>query len=235
MPKLSRRRHKAPQPEGGSGESDRAGHEASDDAGPTPAIPPDGGPSVDFTQLGAQVATVLASAKEAAEKMMLEADVEARRIRTASEKEAGEALETAKAAAERADAEAASVRADAERQSKRVREEADLYAMATRQAADAKAGATLARAETQAVAQDGKLRERQRMLVEGVVRTEERLTQLAEGLHELAGSLEELVAPRDQETSDTGSLVDILNRSASESHLPTASESHLPAREDGAT
>jgi hypothetical protein len=181
------------------------------------------------------VAKVLASAKEAAEKMMLEADVEARRIRTASEKEAGEALETAKAAAKRADADAARVHSDAEQQSKQVREEADLYAIATREAADATAAARLAQAETQAVAQEGKLRERQRMLVDSVVRTEERLTQLAEGLHELAGRVAELVAPRDREASDTVSLVDILNRSASESHLPTASESHLPAPKDVAT
>lgn len=234
MPRLLRRRHKAPQPEGGSGKSDRAGHAASDGASLT-TIPPDGGPSVDFTQLGAQVAKVLASAKEAATKMMVEADVEARRIRAASEKEAGEALETAKAAAKRADAVAASVHADAARQSKQVREEADLYASTTREAADAKAATTLAQAETQAVAQEGKLRDRQRMLVDSVVRTEERLTQLAEGLHELAGSLDELVAPRDRGTSDTVSLVDILNRSASESHLPVASESHLPAPEDVAT
>ena len=56
-----------------------------------------------------------------------------------------------------------------------------MYAMATRQAADAKAGATVARAETQAAAHDGKLRERRRMFVDGVARTEGRLTQLAEG------------------------------------------------------
>jgi F0F1-type ATP synthase membrane subunit b/b' len=236
MPKLFGRETPAPKSEGGSGEPEPAPREAPVDARssktakkssrsrPPAAEAPDGGASVDFAQVGEQVAMVLAAAKEAAETMRSEARAEAQRIRTTSQKEAREAFETAKAAAERADSEAASARADAEQQSKELREQADEYASATREAADAKAAALLAQAEKRASARELTFQERRRSLDEGVVRTEERLRQLVSGLHELAAGLEELVEPGDHSSNGNGdnwndeSFVGILTRSEGEPH-----------------
>ncbi len=225
MPKLLRRRHAAPQPKGGSGDVKGVVAGAPGDARPSKSgkaraasvATPDAGPSVDFAQIGEQVAIVLEAARQAAEKIRVEADAEAQRIRTASEEQARVALEKAKTTVERADAQAATVRADTEQQSKEVREQADEYASETRQAADVKAAAVLARAEKQASTQERTLQDRRRSLDEGVVRTEERLKQLSAGLHELAGGLEELVAPEDHgENRDTGSLLNLLNQAVGE-------------------
>ena len=178
-----------------------------------------GGTTVDFAQVGEQVATVLEAARAAAETMRLEAETEARRIRAAGEREVREAQQSAKVTAERAEAEAATLRAESELRSKEVREQADAYANDTREAADAKAAAVLAQAEKQASARESAFQERRRLLDEGVVRTEERLRQLVSGLHELAGGLEDLVAPESHENNgngDNGAVFEILSGSAGE-------------------
>jgi hemerythrin-like domain-containing protein len=206
MPKLFGRRHKAPKSANAAKETKHAVREARREV----RLPKGGDePSVDFTQLGQQVAKVLETAKDAAEKMKLAAQAEAEQLRKTIEEQARVEREAAKATAERADAEAASIRADAEQQSKEVREQADDYASKTREAADAKAAAVLARAEKQASAEEDTSRERRRALDEGVTRTEERLRQLVAGLYELAGGLGELVPPHENgKNGDSESLAD---------------------------
>ncbi len=239
MPKMFGRGHPASKSEGGSGEPEPTPREAPVDEraskatkkssrARTPAAEAaGGGTSLDFAQVGEQVAMVLEAAKEAAEKMRLEARAEAQRIRTSSQREARDAVETAKAAAERADAEAASARAEAEQQTKELREEADAYASNTREAADEKAAALLAQAEKRAAAREITFQERRRSLDEGVVRTEERLRQLVAGLKELAAGLEELVEPDDHANNGNNGngdnwndepLLGIVTRPDSEAH-----------------
>ncbi len=236
MSKLFGRSHSASQGEGGSGEVEPSVRDASavdprssktrksGRARPAAADAEGGGASVDFAQVGEQVAMVLEAAKAAAEEMRLEADTEARRIRAATEKEARDALQSAKVTAERAETAAATIRADAEHQSKEVREQADAYANDTREAADVKAAAVLSRAEKQASERESTFQERRRSLDEGVGRTEERLRQLVAGLHELAAGLEDLIAPESHESNgngDNGAVLEILTLAAGESHAPT--------------
>jgi hypothetical protein len=233
MPKLFGRRRAAHEDEGASDDAKRVVRDAPVDARPPkgnrarPAtqVAPAGVPPVDYAQVGGHVAAVLEAAKEAAEKMRLEAHTEAQKLRSAMKEQAREALEKAKATAERADAHAASVTVDAERQSKEVREQADEYASDRRKAADSEAAAVLARAEKQASVCERTFQERQLSLDQSVIRTEKRLRELVGGLHELASGLEELAGPDDQGANgNSGSLVDVLTRSASGSHSSRESE-----------
>jgi hypothetical protein len=233
MPKFGRGRS-AQQNKGASGDAKRAAPDAPADARlpkgnrarPATPVAPAGEPPVDYAQVGGHVAAVLEAAKEAAEKMRLEAYTEAQKLRAAMKEQAREALEKSKATAERADAHAASVSADAERQSKEVREQADEYAKDRRKAADSAAAAVLARAEKQASVTERTFQERQLALDESVIRTEKRLRELVGGLVELASGLEELAGPDDHRVAneDNGSLVDVLTRSASGSHSSRESE-----------
>lgn len=182
-------------------------------------------PTVDFALVGKQVASVLAAATEAADKMKSEAQTEAEGVRAATEEQAREALEAAKATAERADAHAASINAEAEQQSKELREQADEYAKDRRQKADAEAKAVLARAEKQASARERGAEERQRILDQSVVRTEERLRQLIAGLNELASGLAELVPPRNGDADANGSLTGVLALAVRNSHASSPEES----------
>lgn len=226
MPKLFGKRRSAPEPVDTTGEAKRAKRELqrdvrlpkSTDAWSVTESVPNGGAPVDFAQVGEQVAKVLESAKEAAERMTLAAYGEAEQLRKTTEEQAREELEQAKAKAERADADAAEVRAAAEQQSQELREQADEYATATREAAEAKATALLARAERRVSAEEDTSRARRSALDEGVARTEERLRQLVVGLHELAGGLEELVSPPESsENGETDSFADHMARYVGES------------------
>jgi hypothetical protein len=235
MPKVFGRGRSAQQDKGASGDAKRVAPDAPADArlpkgnrgrAATP-VAPAGEPPVDYAQIGEHVAAVLEAAKEAAEKMRLDAYTEAQKLRAAMKEQGHAALETAKATADRAEAHAASVSADAERQSREVREQADEYAKDRRKVADSEAAAVLARAEKQASVAERTFQERQLSLDESVIRTENRLRELVAGLHELASGLEQLAGPGDHGANgdrDNGSLVDDLTRSASGSHSPRESE-----------
>jgi hypothetical protein len=208
MPKLFGRKHEAPKSADAAKETKHAARAARREV----RLPKGSDePTVDFTQVGQQVAKVLETAKDAAEKMKLAAQVEADQLRKTIEEQAREERAKATANAQQAEVEAARAIKAAEQHSKEVREQADEYAAVTREAADAKAAAVLARAEKQASAEEDTSRERRRALDEGVTLTEERLRQLVAGLHELAGGLEELVPPHGNgKNGDSESLADHL-------------------------
>jgi hypothetical protein len=180
-------------------------------------------PALDFAQVGEQVASVLAAAREAAEKMKLEAIAETQRFRTAMEQQTRGALEKAKATKEEADAHAARVKADAERQSKELRTQADEYASRRRQAAEAEAAEVLARAQKQASVRERSVEERRRALDESVARTEERLRQLIAGLNNLASGLAELLPAQGRdEGRSSESPAEVLAAAARSSHTEAA-------------
>jgi hypothetical protein len=130
-----------------------------------------------FAELGRHVATVLATAREAAEK------------------EAAAVLERARAEAARIEAETAEKRTAAFAAMEDVRTRADAYAEQKRREADEAAAEVVARAERQARDRARAAEERQQELDANVERTEERLRKLVAGLRELAGRLDVLVGP----------------------------------------
>jgi hypothetical protein len=117
-----------------------------------------------FDELGRHVATVLATAREAAEK------------------EAAAVLERARIQAAEIEADTAEKRTAAFAAAEDVRSRADAYAEHKRQEADEATAEVLARAE-----------ERQQELDANVERTEERLRKLVAGLRDLADRLDVLL------------------------------------------
>jgi hypothetical protein len=129
----------------------------------------------EFAELGRHVATVLTTAREAAEK------------------EAAAVLERARAYAAEIEAETAEKRSAAFATAEDVRTRADAYAEKKRQEADEAAAEALARAERQARDLAHAAEERRQELEANVERTEERLRKLVAGLRELASRLDVLV------------------------------------------
>jgi vacuolar-type H+-ATPase subunit H len=128
-----------------------------------------------FADLGRHVATVLTTAREAAEK------------------EAAALLERARAQAAEIEADIAEKRTAAFAAAEDVRSRADAYEEKKRHEAEEAAAEVIARAEPQARELVRAAEERQRELEANVERTEERLRKLATGLRELAGRVDVLV------------------------------------------
>jgi hypothetical protein len=176
--------------------------------------------AVDFERLGEHVGTVLEAAKAAAEKMRVEASIDARQIRADARLQARVELEEAQKKVARADAEAARLLAEAKQRSDETREEADDYAASTRQAADAEAAVILEDADQLATDRVDSAQKRQRTLDRNIAATENRLRQLVGGVRELASGLEELVPatslPQQAAVAepDVGSLTGTLTQAA---------------------
>jgi hypothetical protein len=151
-----------------------------------------------FAELGRHVATVLATAREAAEK------------------EAAEVLERARTQAAEIEADTAEKRTAAFAAAEDVRTRADAYAEKKRQEADEAAAEVLARAERQARDVGLAAEERRQELDASVERAEERLRKLVTGLRELAGRLDVLVG--------TDALDEALQRQVEAETAPTARE-----------
>jgi hypothetical protein len=151
-----------------------------------------------FAELGRHVATVLATAREAAEK------------------EAAEVLERARTQAAEIEADTAEKRTAAFAAAEDVRARADAYAEKKRQEADEAAAEVLARAERQGRDLARAAEERQQELDASVERAEERLRKLVTGLRELAGRLDVLVG--------TDALDEALQRQVEAEAAPTARE-----------
>jgi hypothetical protein len=128
-----------------------------------------------FAELGQHVATVLATAREAAEK------------------EAAAVLERARTQAAEIEADTAEKRTAAFAAAEDVRTRANAYAEHKRKEADEAAAEVLARSERQARELNRAAEERQQELDANVERTEERLRKLVAGLRELADRLDVLV------------------------------------------
>jgi len=146
-----------------------------------------------FAELGQHVATVLATAREAAEKIQGDARREAAGVLERATAEAEQTLAQAREKAGEIEAETTQKRSAAFAAAEDVRTRADAYAEKKQQEADEAAAETLARAERQARERARAAEERQQALDSHVERTEERLRKLVTGLRELAGRLDVLV------------------------------------------
>jgi vacuolar-type H+-ATPase subunit E/Vma4 len=145
---------------------------------PEPPEAGDGG----FAELGRHVATVLETARKAAEK-----------IESDARREASQMLERAKAEAAEIEADTAEKRSAAFAAAEDVRSRADAYAEKKQKEADEATAEALDRADREARERARAAEERQQALDSHVERTEERLQKLAAGLRELAGRVDELV------------------------------------------
>jgi cell division septum initiation protein DivIVA len=186
-----------------------------------------------FDELGQHVASVLQSAREAAERIVAEARSEAARVQERSQKDAEATVAEARRKAGELDAEASQARSEAKREARDLRARADEYAEEKRQEADEAAAEILARAERVARERAAAAEERQRALDENVERTEERLRQLVGGLRDLAGRLDVLASSGDGAEPDADAALDEeLTRSAAghAASTETASPAEADAR-----
>jgi hypothetical protein len=158
-------------------------------AAPEASVAGDGG----FAELGQHVATVLATAREAAAKIEDDARREAAQVLERAKAEAAKTLTDAREKATEMEAESAEKRSAAFATAEDVRTRADAYAEQKRQEADEAVAEANARAERQARERARAAEERQQVLDSHVERTEERLRKLVAGLRELAGRLDVLV------------------------------------------
>jgi cell division septum initiation protein DivIVA len=175
-----------------------------------------------FAELGQHVATVLATAREAAEKIQGDAQREATQVIERAKAEAEQTLAQAREKAAELEAETAEKRSAAFAAAEDVRTRADAYAEKKQQQADEATAEAIARAERQARERARAAEERQQVLDSHVERTEERLRKLVTGLRELAGRLDvlvgsdalvELVEPvRESEAPQPAGLDDELQR-----------------------
>jgi cell division septum initiation protein DivIVA len=146
-----------------------------------------------FAELGQHVATVLATAREAAERIEGDARREAAQVLERAKAEAEQTLAQARERAAEIEAETGEKRSAAFATAEDVRTRADAYAEQKRQEADEAAAEVAARAERQVRDRARAAEERQQALDSHVERTEERLRKLVTGLRELAGRLDVLV------------------------------------------
>jgi hypothetical protein len=173
-----------------------------------------------FDRLGEYVSSVLSAAKAAAVRIEEEARHEAERVRDLAHKEATERLEAAREAADATRAKAERLRSEAEEWSQNTRAaaensaadrraEAEAWSQNTRTAAEnsaadrraeaeaeaeAEARDILAAAEREAASFSENAERRQQALKMDISLAEDRLRQLASGLHELAGRLDTLLS-----------------------------------------
>jgi hypothetical protein len=146
-----------------------------------------------FAELGQHVATVLATAREAAERIEEDARREATAALERAQAEAAETLSNARDKAAAIEAETNEKRSAAIAAAEDIRIRAQAYAEQKRQEADKAAAEVTAQAERQARDRTRGAEERQQELDLNVERTEERLRKLVAGLRELAGRLDVLV------------------------------------------
>jgi cell division septum initiation protein DivIVA len=148
-----------------------------------------------FAELGQHVATVLATARDSAEKIEGDARREAAAVVERAKAEAAQTLSDARDKAAELETETNEKRSAAIAAAEDIRSRADAYAEKKRQEADEATAEAVARAERQARDRARAAEERQQALDSNVERTEERLRKLVTGLRELAGRLDVLVGP----------------------------------------
>jgi len=153
-----------------------------------------------FERFGEHVSSVLNAAREAAARIEEEARDEAERIRGQAKAEARSRVEAAREEAEATRNEAQASRAEAE-----------AYAAQQRSEAQAKAKSVVVEAERHAVAMGEEAKRREQSLKMDISLAEDRLRQLALGLHEVAARLDSLLGgPSQSRESDERSLADDL-------------------------
>jgi hypothetical protein len=183
-----------------------------------------------FADLGQHVASVLETAREAAERIEADARQEATLVVERLQAEAAQTLAEAQQKAEELDANSARTRSEASATAEEFRARAEAYAEKKRREADEAAAELLVRTERQAKERARAAEERQQALEVNVERTEERLRKLVIGLRELAGRLDVLVgsdalvdlARPGYEAPQPSSLDEALNRQVAEAERSDA-------------
>jgi hypothetical protein len=172
----------------------------------TPAPDPDS-----FERFGEHVSSVLTAAREAAARIEHEAREEAERIRGQAKAEAVSRVEAAREEVDATRAEAQLFRSESEEWAKQTRSEAETYAAEQRSEAQTKAKSIVVEAERHAVAMGEEAKRREQALKMDISLAEDRLRQLALGLHEVAARLDGLLgSPAQSHEGDESSLVEAL-------------------------
>ena len=172
-----------------------------------PEMPSESG----MDRIGEHVVGVLRAAEDAAGKIQADARQEAARIVEEARREASDRAEAARHGVDAATAEAQRLRHEAEEWSTRTRESADAYSAERRADAESVAREIVSEAEQRAALVGEEAELRRQALKMDVALAEERLRQLASGLHELAHRLDDLLMPRSESESELQeSLIDAL-------------------------
>lgn len=160
---------------------------------------------LDMASVGEHVASVLAAAEAAAQKMRAEAELEAKETGQEATRAANEIRSRATQEAQMERASSRRLVDEAEAASHGVRSEADRYADERRREADAQAVQTLRDAERRAAAIADTSDERHRVLLANIAESETRLRQLATSLRGVAASLDDVVGDvEEQELAENG-------------------------------
>jgi uncharacterized membrane protein YqiK len=210
-----------PQTEARSEEDLDARHRVAQYLGSSPSA---GDATEKLDRIGVHVSSVLRAAEEAAERIESEARQEAGTLLDQARREATSKTEDAQQRADATIEEAARMRREAEQWANQTREAAETYSSDRRGEAEAEATEIIRQAEQERTeAAEGEERRRQALKLD-ISLAEERLRQLAEGLYELAGRLEELLPPRVDnggEAGEPGSLVEALAPNREDESSPT--------------
>jgi hypothetical protein len=156
---------------------------------------------LDMASVGEHIASVLASAEAAAQKIRMEAEKDAEETR---EEAARLANDVRASATQEAQANVASSRElvdEAKAASRGIRSDADRYADERRREADAEAAQVVRDAERRAASIADASGERDRVLLANIAASESRLRDLAKNLRGMAGSLDDVVG--DAEVADS--------------------------------
>jgi hypothetical protein len=178
------------------------------------SVPPGG--EIDFNRVGDHVGSILSAANEAALRIQEEAREEAKRIRAEAQKEATERLQAAREDAEAAMAEADRLRLEAAAWAEQARTSSDASAAERRAEAEAEAREIVAAAERQAASFSEDAEHRYNGLRMDISAAEERLRQLATGLHDLSAWVDTLVSGQlharadGDDVADADELIDAL-------------------------
>jgi hypothetical protein len=144
-------------------------------------------------RLGEHVASIVAAAEAAADKIRAEAGRGAEQTRSETARLVKEMRTRVTEETEAERAEARRMVEEAKAAAEEIRAEADGYADGRRREADARAAQTVRDAEERAAAIAGTAGERNRVLLTNVAASEVRLRELAESLRTVASSLDEIV------------------------------------------
>jgi hypothetical protein len=180
-----------------------------------PAKPVEPDPDQASIDVGDQVATILASAKQAAQRLQISARQDAERIRGTAKQEAAARLEAVEQELAGKREECAKLRADAQAYSKGTRQAADQYASDTRRKideasekrrkeAEREANEIRAAAKQQAERLSSEGVRRQRALTAEAQRSEARLEQLLGVFRALTSQLEDVLGDERGTASSTG-------------------------------
>jgi hypothetical protein len=157
------------------------------------------GAQINVAHLGTHVQSVLSAAERAAVRIQEEAREEAERVREHAKREAAARAETVLHDADVAKAEAERLRSEVAEWSEQARTAAENNASERRSEAETESREILLVAERQAAWLKNEAEQRNHALEVDIALAESRLRELANGLHELADQLDNLLMPSGEE------------------------------------